>query len=232
MAVDIDAGIAAGLGRIIQSDAKAMAKIVPNAAVRAARGARQSLRRAIKAHFGRHMAKGGKAFAETIPAIPQALTDLGGGRFGARVRTKAFFRHRRGIAFDLFWLFENSPKTIVSGRGRMLAIPLPGAKLPLVGAGMTRKLPWPRDLMAKGWKLKILPAGQGGVKSTLIMGGPPGTKNKDMKPLYVLKKAVVIKKKLDIKKTADRFEKRIPRYIEAGMKRFERRVSGVRSIAA
>lgn len=232
MAVEIDARIAAGLARVVMADAKAMEQIVPDAAVRAARAARQSLRRQIKALFGRHGAMGGKPFPETIPAIPQKLVDVGAGRIGAVVRTKAYLKHRRSVGFDLFWLFENAPRTIVSGRGRMLAIPLPGANLPLAGRGATRKIPWPRDLIARGWKTKIIPAGRGRVKDPIIMGGPPGTKNKDLKPLYVLKKSVTIKKRLNLKATADKFGARIPKYTDAAYAKVTRRFGSTRKIAA
>lgn len=230
--VQFTAGMTTGLGRIVRGDAKAFMTVPEQAVVRAGRGARSSLRRQIRAIFKRHKALGGKAFPDTLPPIRPKLEDVGNGKRGVRVRTKAWFRHRRSRGFDLFWLFDNAPMQITSGRGRMLAVPLPNAKLPLAGRGATRKLPWPRDLMNLGWKLSIIPAGRGGLKSPLIVGGPPGTRRKDWKALYTLHPGVTIRKRLNLKATADRFAKRIAVYEQQAYARAVRRVSAPRSIAA
>jgi hypothetical protein len=225
MSINIDTRISQGVGRIMRWDAKAYEEAVPKAAVRAGRGARQSLQRAIRAQFKRHKAMGGKAFADTLPKIRPQLQRLDNGAMGVRVYTKAWFNHRRGRSFDLFWLFENAPIAISSSKGRMLAVPLPNAQLPLVGRGATRKLPWPRDLINAGWTLTIIPAGRGGLKSPLIIGGAPGTRRQNFKPLYTLHKRAVIKSKLNLERTAKRFADRVPKYIESEFAKIGKRIS-------
>lgn len=223
MSVDFEARISKGLSRAIAQDARAFSKVVPNAVVRAGRGARNSLRTTIKKQFKRHRAGGGQAFADTIPKIKQDLILLPSGEKGVHVRTKALFRKRRSRAFDLFGLFDSAPVVVASAKGKMVAVPLPDANLPLVGRGTTRALPWPRDLKGKGWTIKIIPAGVGKLKTPLIVGGP-SLNPKTWKPLYTLHRQVIIKKKLNLNVVGKRFADRIPKYADAEFDKIGRRI--------
>lgn len=217
----IETGMTAGLAVALQDDARAMAKAMLEVPRRAANATRTSLIRQVRARFGRKGTRGGKPFAETIPPIPAKLeTDQIENAYVARVRTKAEFRKRRGVIFDLFWLFDNAPSVIASRRGKLLAVPIPNAPIPVVGSGATRKLAWPRDLRGLGWRTSIIPAGRAGNKHPIIMGGP-GTK-KTFKPLYVLVPAVTVRKRLDVTKTANRFGSRLGQYADDALRKAQR----------
>jgi hypothetical protein len=225
MSVTIEVGATQGLSQIVMRDFRAMGQIMPQAAVRAARGARSSLRRQISSRFKRKPTRGGAAFANTLPKIRPKLEDYGGGKMAARVRTMAWYKSRRGVNFDLFWLFDNAPITIRSTRGRMIAVPLPGANLPNKGGGAARTVAWPRDLQAKGWRTSIIPAGRGGLKNPLIVGGPPGTPRSGWKPLYTLHRQVRVSKRLPVGKTAERFGRKLPTYAAQGLARLQKRIA-------
>lgn len=223
MSVDFEARISKGLSRAIAQDARAFAKVVPNAVVRAGRGARNSLRTTIKKQFKRHRAGGGQAFADTIPKIKQDLIELPSGEKGVHIRTKAEYYKRRSRVFDLFDIFDNAPVVVASGKGKLIAVPLPDAHLPLIGQGTTTQLAWPRHLKALGWKFKIIPAGVGKLKTPLIVGGP-SRDPKTWKPLYTMHRQVIIKKKLNLSVVGKRFADRIPKYADAEFDKIGRRL--------
>jgi hypothetical protein len=217
-----ETGLSRGTAQALLADTRQLASVLLEIPVRAARGARTSLRTQIQARFGRKPHRGGQAFPDTLPKIPPKLEDMGGGARGARVRTKALFRKRRAVVFDLFWFFDNAPQTVASTRGRLLAVPIPGAGLPPVGRGTTRAVPWPRDLKSQGWTLSILPAGRAGNRNPIIMGGPPGSTRKRLRPLFVLVPRVMVRRRLDVRGTADRFARRMPNYERAALARLDR----------
>jgi hypothetical protein len=213
-------------------EVRAMANAAPELAVaiarRAALAARTAVISEIRKVFTQGARRSGGRFDRTIPKIRRDPFNFGGGSFGFEVETRPVYRIRRKSPFDLFWLFAGAPRTVRSGKGRWLALPIgprggqpPEAQLPSRGAGRASAIAWPQDLKGRGWTLWTLPPKLTGKRYPILMGAPPGQPRSKGRPLFVLVPQIQIRKRLSLEAIAKRITARLPSFEAAEIKRLE-----------
>jgi len=202
-------------------------EIMDRVARRAAMSARNAVIAQIRRVFAQGRRRSGGRFEKAVPKIRRNPVDFGDGAFGYEVLHKADYRLRRRQAFDLFWLFSGTPRTVTSARGKFLTIPIgapstPESVVPSRRWGRAASIAWPEDLEKRGWKFWVLSPARSGKRHPILMGVPPGQKKSSSRPMYLLVRQVRINKRLDLAGIARRTDARIPAMISAELKRAER----------